>query len=235
MILFARFATMFSFLILNLSAWDGELTKELKQRSDNFSQKAPPEKKKLYQEATNTLAKNHPFSSIPNTGEKMRDGTIYINQEEKSLASFWQDGWLIITFYRGGWCPYCIIELKAYEKLKSEFESLGATILAISPETEAEIQNTKMKAKIDLIIGSDKNNTLAKKLGLAFTLPENIIASYREFGLDLAKNQGSQGSELPIPATFVIDPSGTVRFMQAEADYTKRADPEEILVMLRLL
>ncbi|WP_250149107.1 peroxiredoxin-like family protein [Flagellimonas sp. 389] len=119
-----------------------------------------------------------------------------------SLNEILQNEYLIISFYRGGWCPYCNLELGALQQHLEEFKQLGADLVAISPETPDNSLTTSEKNELQFKILSDINNTYAKKLNLVFQMPENLRDVYDSFGLHVDKHNGNTDYELPIPATY---------------------------------
>ena len=141
-------------------------------------------------------------------------------------------GPLIISFYRGGWCPYCNLELNALQKYQDRFKSLGAQLIAITPELPDGTLNSIEKHEITFEVLSDVDNEVAKKFGLVFKLPEELKDIYRSFGFDLEKSNGNDTWELPIPATYIVSPDGIIEYAFVNADYTKRLEPDTILAQL---
>ncbi|MFP5077043.1 peroxiredoxin-like family protein [Rhizobium sp. YIM 134829] len=141
----------------------------------------------------------------------------------------------VLLFYRGGWCPYCNVPLRAYAAALPEIEALGAGLVAITPELPDHALRTAEAAGVGFPIAIDKGNAFARTLGLVFTLPEDLRPLYREIGIDLASQNGDQSHELPIPALYVLDETRTVRWAFVEADFTQRADPRDVVAALRAL
>ncbi len=144
-------------------------------------------------------------------------------------------GPVVVSFYRGGWCSYCSLELHALQESLSEFDSLRTTLVAISPQTQENSLSTSRKNRLTYEVLSDVGNRVARSFGIVYQLQDEMLAIYEEFGLDLAEYNGDDSFELPIPATFVIDQTGTIRLAFVDPDYTRRLDPTEILVTLRKL
>ncbi len=151
---------------------------------------------------------------------------------DRNISDYYKEGNVIISFYRGSWCPYCMMQLKEYEKYYSEIKKRGAKLLVLSPDTKKEISKTKKKHKLSFPIFSDKDNKIAKKFGLAFKLDEKLKALYIKFGINLKENQGNENYELPLPGTYIVNKKGEIIFAFAQADYTKRAEPKELLKYL---
>lgn len=150
-------------------------------------------------------------------------------------AALLRDGPLVVTFYRGGWCPYCNLELREYQKLLPEIEDLGAGLVAISPETPDNSLDTQAKNALKFEVLSDVGGKAARAFGLDFRIDGELRAIYERFGNDLAKRNGDDSWLLPIPASFVIDRDGRVAWAHVDADYTARADPREAIAALRRL
>lgn len=114
-----------------------------------------------------------------------------------------------------------------------EVKELGATLVAVSPETPDSGAVTIEKNKLTFEVLSDAGNLVARKFGLVFELPEELREFYKTLGIDLQSHNRDEGRELPMPATFVIDPDATIRAAFADVDYVKRMEPAEILTTLR--
>ena len=156
-----------------------------------------------------------------------------INDRPKSSAAFLDDGPLVVTFYRGFWCPYCNLDLEALQDALSSIEERGARLVAISPQTVLNNGRTVRATKLSFPILSDRGNEVAASYGLRFTLPDYLITLYRDgFKNDLAVANGDASWTLPMPARFVIDQDGTIVYAEVNPDYTKRPDPSELLPVL---
>lgn len=140
---------------------------------------------------------------------------------------------LVVTFYRGGWCPYCNLELRAYQKLLAELTALGARLVAISPETPDNTLSTAEKNALAFDVLSDSKGRLADALGIRFELSPAIKALYRKFGHDLPARNGDDVWSLPMPATYVIAKGGRIALANIDPDYRKRLDPAVALAALR--
>lgn len=139
------------------------------------------------------------------------------------------NGPLLISFYRGSWCPYCSLELKALQARLDEITAKGATLVAISPQTPDRSLTTAEKNALRFPVLSDAGNRVARQFGLVFTLDASLRPVYQTFGIDLAAHNGDDSLELPVPATYAIARDGTVLDAFVDADYRKRVEPETIL------
>lgn len=150
-----------------------------------------------------------------------------------NLAQLMAGGALVVTFYRGGWCPYCNLELRAYQKLLPEITSLGARLVAISPETPDNTLSTAEKNALGFDVLSDHNGRLADALGIRFELSPAIKSLYQKFGHDLPARNGDDVWSLPMPASYVVERGGRVALAFVDPDYRERLDPALALAALR--
>jgi len=153
-------------------------------------------------------------------------------QKSETLLS---EGPLVISFYRGGWCPYCDLELRALQRVLPEIRSRGASLVAIAPELPEKVQESVESKVLEFTVLSDRGNQVAKEFGLVFSLDEALRPVYAAFGFDIPDYNGDQSYELPIPATYIVGIDGRIIWSFVDEDYTKRAEPEEILNVLKSL
>ena len=142
-------------------------------------------------------------------------------------------GPLIINFYRGSWCPYCNLELHALHEKEEEIKNLGAQLIAISPELPDGTLSSVEKHNLSFQVLSDIDNKVAEKFGLMFTLPEELKGIYLGMGINLEKSNGNNKWQLPIPSTYIVASNGIVSYAFVNPDYTKRLEPEELIVNLK--
>ena len=198
------------------------------------SEKIPPEAAKIMKEATDKLRSSQLAEKALKKGQKMSDFTLSDAKGAKvSLKSLLKKGPVVITFYRGSWCPFCNAQLSNYQQHIADFKSKGATLVAISPEKPDLTVLMEEKKKLEFPILFDKNNELAKKFGLVFTVTPELKQIYTKFGIDLEKTQGNADWRLPIPATYVVGKDGKVIYSHVDVDYTMRASVEDILTALK--
>ena len=152
-----------------------------------------------------------------------------------SSAALLQGGPLVVSFYRGAWCPYCVTELHALQEVLPQMHELGAQLVAISPNLPDNSLTTIEKEALTFEVLTDLHNEVARQFHLVFRLSEEVEALYTERGTDLAVFNGDDSWELPIPATYVIAPSGEIVFAFVDADYAKRVEPQEIIAVLEKL
>lgn len=142
---------------------------------------------------------------------------------------------VVLVFYRGGWCPYCNATLRAYAQILPAIEAAGAALIAVTPETAGHASVTTRDNDVRFPVAIDKGNRFARSLGLVFAVADDLVPLYREIGIDVADRNGAADHELPIPATYVLDPAGRVAWAHVDADFTTRAEPGEALAAVRTL
>lgn len=164
-------------------------------------------------------------------GDKAPTGVALRTVEDAPVAleSLWADGPVVVTFYRGGWCPYCTKDLAKWEKRIDEIEQMGATFVAITMEKPDLAQKTAAKHTPGTTILSDSSGDVSRAFRLAFSLDDKTVKAYKGYGIDLEKANANATWELPAPATYVIDRDGVVRYAWSSWDYTKRAPVSEVV------
>jgi peroxiredoxin len=155
--------------------------------------------------------------------------------EDISLKRLLNEGPVVVSFYRGIWCPFCNLELRALQQAAPEITALGARLTAISGQTPDNSLSMAEKNGLTYDVLSDVGLTVAKAYGLVFELPDYLQKDYRELGHPIPRFNGTDEHTLPIPATFVIDSAGRVRYAYVNPNYMYRADPAAILTALRTL
>lgn len=141
----------------------------------------------------------------------------------------------VVTFYRGGWCPYCNIQLQAYQAILPELTALDACLVAISSQRVEGSVATSEANGLTFDVLSDVGNVVARALGFVWSLPEELRAALRSNNQALPEINGDESWELPVPATYVIARHGRVALAAVEVDYRKRLEPDAILASLRSL
>jgi len=138
-------------------------------------------------------------------------------------------GRLIICFFRGRWCPFCVGQLEAMNLLIPEIQAAGASLIAISPQTVQQSFFMADQHKLQFPLLSDVGNDVARQFGLVYRVPEFQQAVYRRAFINLPLANGDESWELPIPATYLVERDGTVIYASSNPDYTERPEPGEIL------
>lgn len=198
-----------------VSSLDKDTAHQLKSTSDNFAAAFHPK----------SLAKGDtaPSFQLPNA---THDIVSLSDLLDKHSA-------VVLSWYRGGWCPYCNLALHALTVANRDIERLGAKLVCLSPETPDESLNTTEKQELSFEVLTDDGLEVADKYGIAFTVDDDTMELYNKFGfnLDEMNNNQEKGrkAKLPLPATFVLDKQGKVVYSFADVDYTKRAEPADII------
>lgn len=143
-------------------------------------------------------------------------------------------GPLVISFYRGVWCPYCNMELQALEEALSQFETLGARLVAISPQTPVNSRKSVRQNNLTFPILSDPHNDIAAAFGLRFKMQDYLVDLYKSLKNDLPAFNGDPSWTLPMPARYVVGQDGVIVYAEVNPDYTRRPEPEDMLPALRL-
>ncbi|WP_417736168.1 peroxiredoxin-like family protein [Rosistilla oblonga] len=153
-----------------------------------------------------------------------------------SLSSWLAKGPVVVTFYRGNWCPYCNLQLRAMQQRLPDLRRLGAELVAITPQLPDESLTQIEQASLEFPVLSDQDARVAAEYGVAWKVPELILDHMRnDRNLELATINGGNGSVLPIPATFVLNREGIVTWRFVDVDYRQRAEPDEIVAALQAL
>src|SRR5262249_3938597 len=143
-----------------------------------------------------------------------------------------QNGPLAVIFYRGRWCAYCNAQLVALQQVHAQFAAAGASLVAISPQTQKHTYMTRDMHHLRFPVLSDLCNKVATRFGLVYRLPQELQAMYESIMTKLPGYNGDQSWELPLAATYVIRPDGTIAYARVNEDWRQRAETEEILKAL---
>ena len=141
-------------------------------------------------------------------------------------------GPLVVVFFRGNWCPYCLRTLEALESALSSIEAAGGQLAALTPDTGSHLIATKRQHGLTYEILSDVDGAVGLQFGVLFRAPQRYRELLIGLGIDLEERHGNAGWLIPMPATFVIDQSGVARYAFVNVDFTRRAEPEEIVQVL---
>jgi peroxiredoxin len=141
-------------------------------------------------------------------------------------------GPLVVSFYRGVWCPYCNLELQALQAASPEIEARGASVVAISPQTAPNSRKSQRDNKLTFPILSDEKSRVAAAFGLRFSLPDYLVELYKGFKNDLPAFNDDPAWVLPMPARYVIGADSVIAYAEVNPDYTQRPDPSELLPVL---
>ncbi len=170
-------------------------------------------------------------SGVAAPGTAMPDGDLLdVDGKPTTLTEVRAGRPAVVVFYRGAWCPYCNVTLRAYqETLLGELDARGVALVAISPQTPDESLSLAEKHNLSYAVVSDPGNQIAGRLGIVFSLGEGARAGQAKLGVDLAAVNADGTHDLPLSTTVVLDAHGTIRWIDVHPDYTTRSAPAEIL------
>jgi peroxiredoxin len=210
------------------------LKQEIEKMQQALLPQLPAEAVATFRTTTERLVRSRIADQALKQGDKAPNFNLP-NSHGKHVDSqaLLRKGALVVSFVRGDWCPYCDLELRALQRELPAIHALGAQLVAISPQTIEHSLTTREKRDLQFELLSDAGNKVARQFGLVFTLADELKALYPALGIDLAAFNGDRSAELPMPATYVIGTDGTLRFSFVNADYTQRAEPQDILAALR--
>jgi peroxiredoxin len=198
-----------------------------------FALKPPPQALDVMHRATAELVASGQAQHAKKAGDKAPEFTL--NDPDGNPVSskdLLAKGPLVISFYRGVWCPYCNLELQALQAALPEFQKRGASLVAISPQTAPNSRKSQRDNNLAFPILSDEKSKVAASFGLRFSLPDYLVELYKSFKNDLPAFNDDPAWVLPMPARFVIGQDGTIAYAEVNPDYTQRPDPSELLPVL---
>ncbi|MCA9395557.1 MAG: redoxin domain-containing protein [Candidatus Omnitrophica bacterium] len=150
------------------------------------------------------------------------------------LSDLYQSGPVVLIFYRGAWCPYCNLHLRQFQSKLPEFRNLGATLIAVSVDKPVYAQKISDEQNLGFDVISNPDAGILTDYKSSFLVPKELAEKYKnEYGLDLELYSGRKDYLIAVPATYVIDSGGIVRFAYADTDYTTRVSPDQVLDFLR--
>ena len=197
---------------------------------------APPQVVDQISQYINRLIASGVAKNALQVGEKAPSFTLPdALGRQVSLAGFLQQGPVVVTFYRGEWCPYCNLQLHAYQQVLPQIKELGANLIAISPQTPDHSLSMSEKHELAFPVLSDQGNQVARQFGLVYSVEEDIRTLFKSLGSDIPAFNGDESWEIPVPGTFIISQDGTIRLTYADADYTHRLEPSALLESLRTM
>ena len=206
------------------------LREQFAERKALIAKYVPPESQAIHAEVVADLKQ-----------KRLADGTLGVaakapifelkdhDGKPVSSAELLKKSRLVICFFRGRWCPFCVGQLEAMNLILAQIEQAGATLVAISPQTVKQSYFMHGQHKLRFPLLSDAGNQVAREFGLVYRVPEYQQAVYQRTFVNLPFVNGDESWELPIPATYILDRDGTVLYVSVNEDYSERAEPTEIL------
>jgi peroxiredoxin len=212
------------------------LEQQLAAFKAEFARTAPAGRPALYEAKIEELRASFAFEAAVGTGDQAPDFLLPdVQGDTVSLSTVLRRGPAVVTFYRGGWCPYCNIQLRAYQAVLPEITALGGRLVAISPQLPDRSLSTAEANELTFDVLSDVGNRVARSFGLVYALPEELREALRSNNKALPGINGDESWELPVPATYVIAPDRRVALGYIEVDYRTRLEPNAILASLKSL
>ena len=212
------------------------LAQALKEQNEAARARIPPGTLAVMEAATASLEASQLAERSLAVGAAAPDFSLPDAKGDRVvLSKLLTEGQVVLSFYRGGWCPYCNIQLKTLQDRLGDIAEAGGRLVAVSPQTPDNSLSTAEKHSLAFPVLSDVGNAVARSYGIVFTLADELRPVYAGWGLDLAAANGDRSFELPLPATYLIRPDGTVAWRFVDADYTKRAEPDDVVDALRAL
>lgn len=211
-----------------------EFQQELAALRQRIEGNMPPRFVEIMHRATRDLEASGIQDRVLKPGARAPDFELRNqNGELRKAADLYASGPLVITFYRGFWCPYCNADLANLETYAARIKEAGATLLAISPEKPEYSRKIIKTRKLSFEVLTDEGNRVAEQFGLKFALAQELKALYRDkLQVNLKLYHGDDDWTLPIPSRFVVGTNGLIIYAESSPDYTRRPDPEEVMAVL---
>src|SRR5258708_39037703 len=210
------------------------LKEQLAEYRAGWHQRVPAERKAMMEQHFEQLRTGAVARTMLKVGDRVPP-VVLPNAEGETVdvANLLEKGPVIVSFYRGGWCPYCNLELKAFQDILPEIVAAGASLVAISPEKPDDTVSTAEKNALTFEVLSDVGQNVGRAFGLVYEFTEELKRAYNGFNLDIPTRNGTPGEwALPVSATYVIDRNGSIVYAYTDADYRDRADPRDVLAVL---
>lgn len=169
-----------------------------------------------------------------NVGDKMPPFKLTdANDKTVSSDDLLKQGNLVLVFYRGAWCPYCNLYLKNLQKNLEQIKAHGGVLAAISVENPDSSLSVSKKNELNFTVLSDPRLETARKFNIVYQLSRETDEKYKSYGIDLVKMNDTETPDLPLSATYIVNQKGEIVYAFLEPDYTKRAEPEKIIEVLK--
>jgi peroxiredoxin len=226
--------TLFSLLLAPLAMAAPSLSEQLEARSAESAGKMPAEVREEFAKGIKAVDDSGIVDHARKVGDKAPDFTLKnATGEEVQLSKLLESGPVILTWYRGGWCPYCNIALNAMQQELPEFKKAGAQLVALTPELPDKTLDTAQKNHLEFQVLTDLNHKVAKEYGIVFKLTPKVRDLYKGF-FNLSEYNGMEAGDdsLPLAATYIIGKDGIIQWAYLNADYRKRAEPADIVKFL---
>ena len=209
------------------------LREQLAERKALISQYVPSETRAVHERVVADL--KHAGTAERALAVGAKAGMFELKNQNDSVvrsSDLLAKGRLVVCFFRGRWCPFCVGQLEAMNAALPQIEQAGASLIAISPQTVKQSFFMADQHGLRFPLLSDAGNEVARHFGLVYRVPDDQQAIYRRVFINLPFVNGDDSWELPIPATYILERDGTVVYAVANPDYTQRPEPAEIVQKL---
>ena len=236
---FLLILVLFNLNIFNINAQDEKniklsLEEQLLEQAKMSEKRMSKRAKEIIDDSIRDLSFSGDLDNALQPGDNVPDFTLKTcDNKFRSLNNLLSKKYLVLVFYRGGWCPYCDIYLRNLDLWYPEIKQAGAELAAISPQIPEESIKTKNEGNLSIPILYDEQNKLAKKFGIAYTIPEDVLKVYNGFKIDLEKQNNYKEKELPVTSVFIADSNGKIIYRHIEPDYRERLDAKKIIKILK--
>lgn len=212
------------------------LSEKTRKMSEDFIGGLPDETRATVEQAMGVIMASDFGANALGVGDQAASFSLpNARGSETSLSDLLQQGPVVISFYRGGWCPYCNLEFKALHDVLPQIRELGATLVGISPELPDNSISTVEKHQLEFEVLSDVGNKVAREYGVVMHVPQTMRPLYLEWGLDVPAVNGDDSWEMPIPADYVISSDGVITLAYVNRNYTERMEPSDIITALKAI
>ena len=209
------------------------LREQFAERKEQIAKYVPPETQQIHTRVIAELREQAITNRILLEGAKAPDFILNdSNGRRVSSYELLDRGRLVICFFRGRWCPFCVGQLEAMNQVLPQIGQIGSSLIAISPQTVKQSFFMAEQHKLRFPLLSDPRNQVARSFGLVYRVPDYLEALYRRVFVNLPFINGDESWELPIPATYILDRDRVVLHASASTDFTERPEPSEILSQL---
>ncbi len=209
------------------------LKSKLDEKKASFELNADDNKKRAYKEGLEAVANSGITSKAKQVGEKAPNFTLNnVLGKPVALSDYLKKGKVVLTWYRGGWCPYCNLTLHQLQEELPNFQLNGANLIALTPELPDNTISTAEKHDLKFEVLSDLGNKIANEYGIVFKLTDEVADMYNK-SFKLNNYNGDTSNELPLAATYIINENGEIIYAFLDADYRNRAEPAELTEFLK--
>ncbi|MEA9414176.1 peroxiredoxin-like family protein [Flavobacterium sp. PL02] len=209
------------------------LAQQIEELNENLAKQLPTEVLEIFSKSIEELKTQGIEESSIGIGERFPDFSLpNTNDETIELKELLKNGKVIVAFFRGSWCPYCNLELRALQENLKQIVDKKAKLVVISPQKPDYSKELKNNHQLDFELLTDKDNALAKQLGISFKLQNYVIPTYKSLGIELSNYNENDNNELPIPAVFVIDTDYLITYKFVDTNYMNRINIQELIEQL---